>query len=365
MEKDSGAADTDLLEGYAAYEEFSRARQITLSSVAIEEAIVSGGVGRVLMALKADDSLIYDGKGIGLVTRALFGEILAKARDISGRSRAGPAPITRLISAGPSSDPVAKRGCRLLAAVHELHKAGYQRIRISVGWSADGSAWRCKLVPAHRTGADGWLPIGEWPEYLSTQGKAYFDWDDCEGDDARTLARKIHDRFPDLLIQSVGMDWAYAGWFTDILGRAEHGELPAFYRGGFPVGDGPESPPLPPAADSFVTSADVGDSWPLISNDELALEHLPSADADEDAVIPFCLSYDGYAGFRTIADCVYIAEKIEREGLRNADLDSLRLVAFIRQRAIKWSSDFESPDPKYLRSIHAVVAEIRRRMERR
>ena len=57
MEKDSGAADTDLLEGYAAYEEFSRARQITLSSVAIEEAIVSGGVGRVLMALKADDSL--------------------------------------------------------------------------------------------------------------------------------------------------------------------------------------------------------------------------------------------------------------------------------------------------------------------
>ena len=72
MERDSSATGTDFLEGYTAYEELTRARQITLSSIAIEEAIVSGAAGQILMALQSDDSQLYDGKGIGLVNRPGF-----------------------------------------------------------------------------------------------------------------------------------------------------------------------------------------------------------------------------------------------------------------------------------------------------
>lgn len=301
-------------------------------------------------------------KGIALALRSIFGTVVAIAQDIaSGRDAERDFP-RRTISTAPASDPVTKRGGRLLAAIHELHKAGYQRIRICAGWSANGAEWRCKLVPASKTGPEGWRPYGDGPEYVSTQGKVYFHWHDCDGDDARALAKKILERFPELAKLSVGPDWAYAGWFSEILGRAEHGELPAFYRHGFAVKESPESAPFPPTAPAYARSVRPETGFPLIANEELTLEDLPAPNADEATVAPFCLSYDGYDGFRTIDDCIYIADKIEREGVDNADMDSLRISAFIHQRAIKWTSDFESADPKYLRSIHAIIAEIRRRL---
>jgi hypothetical protein len=44
-----------------------------------------------------------------------------------------------------SSDPVARRAVRLLAMVHELHKAGYQRLRICAGYSVRRCARRIPI----------------------------------------------------------------------------------------------------------------------------------------------------------------------------------------------------------------------------
>ena len=57
----------------------------------------------------------------------------------------------------------------------------------------------------------------------------YFDWQDAEKDDARGLAVKFVQRFPELVREGEGRDWAYAGWFVEMLGFAEKGQFPISY----------------------------------------------------------------------------------------------------------------------------------------
>jgi hypothetical protein len=270
--------------------------------------------------------------------------------------------VTRPISISPQTNNVLRWGGRILAMVHELHKAGYQRIRICAGMSPDGNEWRCSVLPASLVKIDGWSPIENRHQYTSTQGKQFFGWTDSEIDDARTLARKFIERFPTTIREATGSDWAYAGWFTDLLGRVENGELPVFYQGfdlepgnnGFPQ----PPPPIYPSNQGPLSST----GYHLIPNAGLTLECLPPQRADYEQLYPFCLSFDGYAGgLRSIEDCNYIAETTEAKGLANASIESLRVIAFILQRTIKWQ-DWKSPDERLVQRIRNVVEELRRRL---
>lgn len=63
--------------------------------------------------------------------------------------RATAMPNLPAASGGPiarSSDPHLRRAQRVLAMVHELHKRGYQRLRIVPGMNSSGSAWRCFIT---------------------------------------------------------------------------------------------------------------------------------------------------------------------------------------------------------------------------
>lgn len=40
-----------------------------------------------------------------------------------------------------------RRALRVLRIVHELHKQGYQLLRIAPGMSASGCHWRCAITP--------------------------------------------------------------------------------------------------------------------------------------------------------------------------------------------------------------------------
>ena len=272
------------------------------------------------------------------------------------------APVTRAISTTPPADLVARRGGRLLAMVHELHKAGYQRLRICAGMSPDGKEWRCSLLPASKTQSNGWSPAGDGQNYTSSQGKSFFGWTDCDNDDARALARKFIERFPDTVREAAGADWGYVGWFTDILGSIEHGELPVFYQG-YDLAPGDSDAPLPPPPMLPMRDAQPSPTgFQLIANDALKIEHLPPSRADYETLVPFCLSIDGYAqGLRSTEDCSYIADAVEREGLANASIESLRVTAYIRQRAIKWA-DTWPPDERLVQRIRDVVEELRRRL---
>ena len=60
--------------------------------------------------------------------------------------------------------------------------------------------------------------------YSSADGSRYFDIDGAEKMDARTLAIEFLKRYPKIANDGKGRDWLYAGWLTDVLGRAEPGK---------------------------------------------------------------------------------------------------------------------------------------------
>ncbi|MES2048142.1 MAG: hypothetical protein V4447_07065 [Pseudomonadota bacterium] len=276
-------------------------------------------------------------------------------------------PALLPISLNKPSDPAIKRAGRLLSMVHELHKAGYQRLRICSGLSADGLEWRCHVGPAQNVMCDGWTPIDMslWRGYASSDGKAFFGWEDVDNDDARILATKFLERFPTMARAGAGVDWLYAGWFSSVLGSAENGILPAFY-GGLDFTDCEKRISLPPPIFGVrrdeISNPEIYKEF--VSNGNLKASMLPPPDADYEQLWPFCLTYDGYRGnLRTIADCFHIAETTLREGLEKVTMDKLRTTAFIYQRKIKDNSGLQQ-DPNSMRIIRNVVEEIRRRLEK-
>ena len=52
----------------------------------------------------------------------------------------------------------------------------------------------------------------------------YFGWDDTSKNDARTLAEKFIDRFPEIAREGKGRDWGYAGWLAELIGFLEQGD---------------------------------------------------------------------------------------------------------------------------------------------
>lgn len=111
----------------------------------------------------------------------------------------------------------------------------------------------------------------------------------------------------------------------------------------------------------------MDDDADLIPTEELTLAQVPPPNADREQLEEFCLTVDGYQGGRfTPDDLLAEAERVESTGLEHASLDDLRTAAFVRQRELRWSSmDSGHFDERLLRSIRALVGEIRRRVEER
>jgi hypothetical protein len=94
------------------------------------------------------------------------------------------------ISLVPASDVAIRRACRLLSMVHELHKAGYQRLRICSGSSYDKTSWRCLLMSADNVLMDGWTPLnsGFCQCYSTANDQSFFDWKDVRHGKCRVPA---------------------------------------------------------------------------------------------------------------------------------------------------------------------------------
>jgi len=135
----------------------------------------------------------------------------------------------RSVSTTPDTDAVARRCTRVISMVHELHKAGYQRIRLLPHMAPSGMYWRCAITHSENVEADGCSVKAGYGDgehvavYSSSTAASYFDIPDSETMSARDLALAFLDRFPVIAERGVGIDWAYAGWLTDVLGKAEQG----------------------------------------------------------------------------------------------------------------------------------------------
>lgn len=128
---------------------------------------------------------------------------------------------------------------RVLLMVHELHKRGYQRLRINPGLAPSGLYWRCSIIPAVNPSSAGGAraEAQTFARYTTGMMNRYFDWDDAASDSAAQLAEKFVARFPALAAAGVGSDWRYAGWYVEMLGFAERGHLPIAYADWY--GDAP------------------------------------------------------------------------------------------------------------------------------
>lgn len=166
--------------------------------------------------------------------------------------------LPRRISLAPASDAGVRRCTRLLLMVHELHKAGYQRLRIHPGLSGSGMDWRCNITYAGNVEADGFsirnfdIDEGLVAPFTSASSETPFGWQDGSALSARKMAMRFIGAFPIIVRRSVGRDWPYAGWLTDVLGRAEQGRWQDFLvlYADFPLDRdvlSSWSPPPPPA----------------------------------------------------------------------------------------------------------------------
>lgn len=129
--------------------------------------------------------------------------------------------------------PTAVRGRRVLLAVRELHRLGYERLRIAPGLSPAGTAWRVAVVPAPETCAENGAltPPGPLPEatYSTGDGGRYFGWDDAAGDAPADLAAKFVARFPRVAAPGRGPDPAYRLWYEEMLAATAPMGLPYAY----------------------------------------------------------------------------------------------------------------------------------------
>ncbi len=161
--------------------------------------------------------------------------------------------------------------------VAELHKTGYQRLRVVPCMSPSGMQWRCFVTPASNILRTHGAHLARWEiddrilaHYGSGQENEYFGWKDRKSASARELAETFLQRYPVICEAARGADWAYAGWFVEMLGIAEQGWFPIVYADyeideshGLvltypsdlaPVHQKPTLPPPPPG--------EVDDMWP-------------------------------------------------------------------------------------------------------
>ena len=112
---------------------------------------------------------------------------------------------------------------RILRMVSELHRMGYQRLRV-MAYEAPTS-YRAWIAPAFAfsriNGAYCSDLLAESACYDASSEAEYFGWQDARQADARALAEMFVERFPRICELGSGSDWAYAGWLSDLLAALE------------------------------------------------------------------------------------------------------------------------------------------------
>jgi len=151
---------------------------------------------------------------------------------------------------------------RVLRLVHELHKQGYQRLRIAPGMAPSGCYWRCSITSKSNILRSHGAMLKDFDRavahYSSGQDNEYFGWTDAKSDDVKELAAKFMNRFPEVIEASLGDDWSYAGWYVRMLGYAEREMLPIAYADWYvspdprflPIWGHDSDLPMPPPGDA-------------------------------------------------------------------------------------------------------------------
>ena len=133
--------------------------------------------------------------------------------------------------------------CRaVLLMLAELHKMGYQSIRLCPRLSNSGVHWiawftdSANVLDRHGATLHPEALIQAWKStpsdtpaacYTSAQERRYFDWDDATDDSPKQLATKFVTRFPRIAACSKQPDPMYVNWYGDMIRQTEPDGLPS------------------------------------------------------------------------------------------------------------------------------------------
>ncbi len=157
-----------------------------------------------------------------------------------------------------SGDAMHDNASLVLLMVSELHKMGYERMRISPGMSSSGLHWRCGITHVANIDPDhGAMALDgskDLVAYSTSAGDQFFGWDDAACDSPISLARKFIERFPVIARLGRGDDEEYAQWYEQVVQLVEEGDLPYVYSdwsedsedGILPTVGGINKLPMPP-----------------------------------------------------------------------------------------------------------------------
>ena len=129
----------------------------------------------------------------------------------------------------PELAKTVRRCQRVLRMISELHKLGFQGLRIYPYQGAVGS-WRVEIYPFSNFSGSKSLTLNNEPPFsgldparhtAASSDKYFLDWKDANSDNARQLATKFIKRFPKLCNISKIRDWEYAGWYQELMGYVE------------------------------------------------------------------------------------------------------------------------------------------------
>jgi hypothetical protein len=121
---------------------------------------------------------------------------------------------------------------RVFLMLEELHRQGYEQLRIIPGMSASGMYYRACITPAMNVYMDhGAVAVKDKlvAANTSANGEALFEWDDAAKSSIPELAQLFVLRFPEIAELGHAPDPAYAAWFQLALACARRGEFPVAY----------------------------------------------------------------------------------------------------------------------------------------
>jgi hypothetical protein len=139
------------------------------------------------------------------------------------------------IEAGSVSEEQ-KPSLRVFLMLAELHRRGYEQLRIVPGMSPSGMHYRCGITPALNVASDhGALAIDTnlVANQTSANGDRLFNWEDAGEASIGELARMFIRRFPHLAKLGRAPDANYARWFDSALEHARRGAFPIAYDDGY------------------------------------------------------------------------------------------------------------------------------------
>jgi hypothetical protein len=123
----------------------------------------------------------------------------------------------------PETLTEAKNARRLFLMVAELHKLGYEGLRVAPFLSPSGCYWRCVILPASMTSPTHGARLARdddyesLPRYSSGDEDNYFGWRHMRPKTPIILARRFIVEFSKFAEIGHHPDPAYVGWFTRML----------------------------------------------------------------------------------------------------------------------------------------------------